>query len=202
MDHAATVMLAIDLFHVPSQVRLMRSAPLPDGVSNLLHIAAGDEALTGQASDATGRPRERVREAAAFFIEQMLLHPEADSYRVLGVRSDASSDELRRNMALLVRWLHPDLDPQGQRSVFAHRVTRAWNDLKTDERRSAYDRSRRMTLAQESLSRKKARASSGSRAPMRRPYSQVPHRRPLKPDLSRLGLLRRVLLLLLGRIVH
>ena len=76
-----------------------------------------------------------------------MFYPEADSYRVLGATAEASKSELRRNMALLLRWLHPDHDPQGARSVFANRVTRAWNDLKTQERRAAYDRSRRYGTA-------------------------------------------------------
>ena len=63
-------------------------------------------------------------------------------------------------MALLLRWLHPDLDRHGERSVFAARVTRAWNDLKTQERRAAYDRVEAHALADKSLLLKKG----GSRA--------------------------------------
>src|SRR5262249_3277092 len=43
------------------------------------------------------------------------------------------------NVALLMRWLHPDLEPSGERSIFISRVTAAWNDLKTPQRRAAYD---------------------------------------------------------------
>src|SRR6185369_6120921 len=92
-----------------------------------------------------GRPREMIRDAAIFFIEQVMLCPSADSYRVLGARPEASFGELRRNMALLLRWLHPDHDRRGERAVFAARVTRAWNDLKTQERREIYDRSLRLS---------------------------------------------------------
>ena len=166
MDHVASLNMAIDLMRAPSQVRLVRSAPLPDGVLTLLRIAAGDEEATSQAIAATGRSRETVREAAAFFIEQILFCPEADSYRVLGARPEASKSELRRNMALLLRWLHPDHDPQGERSVFAGRVTRAWNDLKTQERRAAYDRSRRMALLDKSLLRKKLAHTQRSKHPL------------------------------------
>ena len=109
MDHAITK-TAIDLLYAPSRVRLLRSSPLPPDVLSLLQIVAGDEEATRQASKATGRSRETVREAAAFFIEQVLLYPEADSYRVLGTGPDVSNGELRRNMTLLLRWLHPDQD--------------------------------------------------------------------------------------------
>jgi hypothetical protein len=111
----------------------------PPGVDLLLRIAAGDEAATSEAAAMTGRSRDVIRSAAGFFIEQLLLCPDADSYRVLGLIPAATNAELRRNMALLMRWLHPDLDPQGQRSIFASRVALAWNDLKTADRRTAYD---------------------------------------------------------------
>ncbi len=133
------IRVAIELLHVPSRVRIARTEPLPAGVDLLLRIAAGEAEAEGTAIASTGRPRELVRQAAIFFIEQVLLCPNSDSYRVLGADSQASSGELRRNMALLMKWLHPDKDPQGQRSVFASRVTRAWDDLKTPKRRASYD---------------------------------------------------------------
>jgi DnaJ domain len=139
MSERMALKLAIDLMHVPSRVRLLRSEPLPDGLLILLRIAAGDTEADQTAIALTGRARETVHRAAAFFIEQILFAPDSDSYRVLGVDPLASAGELRRNLALLLRWLHPDLDPRGERSIFAGRVTAAWNNLKTPERRAAYD---------------------------------------------------------------
>src|SRR5262245_18192749 len=100
MEHIGTVMVALDLLHVPSRARLIRSAPLPDGVVTLLRIADGNQALTRQATVATGASPAIIQEAADFFIEQALLYPEADAYRVLGTKPGASTSELRRNMAL------------------------------------------------------------------------------------------------------
>jgi len=83
-------------------------------------------------------------------------------------------------------------------------VTRAWNDLKTEERRSAYDRLRRMAITEESLARKKGRSSPKSQASIRRPRNIPPYAmqspRFKAPPPS--GLLRRMLLLLLGRPVY
>jgi DnaJ domain len=130
---------AIELLHVPSRLRIARTEPLPAGVDLLLRIAAGEAEAERTAIASTGRPSELIRQAAIFFIEQVLLCPNSDSYRVLGADSQASSGELRRNMALLIKWLHPDQDPRGQRSMFARRVIRAWDDLKTPKRRASYD---------------------------------------------------------------
>src|SRR5262249_2770756 len=154
MEHASALEAALYLMQSPSQVKLIRSCPLPDGVNMLLRIAANDTGTIQQATDWLGRPPETIRQAATFFIEQILFSPEADSYRILGLTRDATSVDLRRNMALLLRWLHPDLDPRGERSVFAGRVTRAWNDVKTQERREGYDRSSRPGRTQKPSGRK------------------------------------------------
>ena len=50
---------------------------------------------------------------------------------MLGAERSATASELRRNMALLLRCLHPDMDRRGTRSMFAGRVTGAWETLKT-----------------------------------------------------------------------
>lgn len=142
MSRDAALRAAISLMSVPSQVRTMRAAPLPDGTTLLLGVAAGDENAIQEAMTLTGRTKDVVHSAAAFFIEQILLVPEADSYRILGTVPSAATAELRAHMALLMKWLHPDVEGVGQKALFAARVTRAWEDLKTPERRQAYDAAR------------------------------------------------------------
>ena len=129
--------------NLPSRVRVARTEPLPDDVGLLLKLAAGDSDAEREAAGITERPAEINRRAATFFIEQILLSADADSYRVLGGTSATSSEDLRRNMALLVRWVHPDSERSGDRAIFARRVTAAWEDLKTPERRAAYDATQR-----------------------------------------------------------
>jgi hypothetical protein len=142
MDDRAALSLALELLYVPWRVRLVREEPLPEGVPLLLRVAAGDTASEEAAAKAAGRPPEVVRQAATFFIEQILLAADADSYRVLGAGPSATAGELRTNMALLMKWLHPDTAHGGERSVFAQRIAAAWNDLKTPDRRAAYDSDR------------------------------------------------------------
>ena len=200
-----TVKVAIDLMHLPSQARRMRTAPLPDDVVVLLRIASGDEETISLAAEKLGRPPKTVREAATFYVVQILLFPNADSYRVLGARPEATNGELRRNMTLLLRWLHPDLDRKGELSVFAARVTRAWNDLKTPARRAAYDRAQGKLPADKSLLRKgRLHARSNGQGFKQRLDNRgrrhVSSRRPRYIDASkRVGLIRRILLLLFGR---
>lgn len=131
--------LALYLFHLPSAVRGARDNPLPEGIAALLLVAADDSGAAEAAAAKLERPVDVVRQACAFFIEQILLTPDADAYQVLGAGRSASDADLRRNMALMQRWVHPDMDRAGDRSVYAGRVTRAWEALKTQERRAAYD---------------------------------------------------------------
>ena len=185
----SAVQLAFDLFDFPSQVRVVRKDPVPIDLVLLLRIAAGDEDIIRDAVRSSGRPQRVVQEAAGFFIEQALLFPEADSYRVLGASPSAANIELRRNMALLLRWLHPDIDQKGERSVFAARVTKAWSDLKTPERRSAYDH---QLL--------KSQADASQRAKRRSRRAKFARRHAPQPRfLEEHGLLRRLWLTIFGR---
>ena len=55
MDQVVSLKTAIDLMRAPSQVRFLRSAPLPDDVLTLLRIAAEDEEAIRQAIAAIGK---------------------------------------------------------------------------------------------------------------------------------------------------
>ena len=129
-----------------SQPRLVSKAcrmPLPRGMTFLLEVAVGDVDALRKAAALTDHPEAILQEATGFFIEQILLSQNADNYRTLGASRDASYAELRHNMALLMRWVHPDLISGGasgpclDRSVYANRVTGAWEAVKTGARRKA-----------------------------------------------------------------
>ena len=186
MNDVTALRVAIDLVRVPSRVRGVRAAPLPQHVETVLRIAAGEESVETEAALITGVSRELVRKASAFFIEQILLHPEADSYRVLGADSHAAPAELRRNMALLLRWLHPDIARNGERSIFATRVTKAWEEVKTPVRRAEHDAAELAILKNQGLVRRSRGKAVGKR------LVRVPVRR--KP-----GLVERMLRFLLKR---
>jgi hypothetical protein len=186
MGDWAALKLALDLLHVPWRVRLVREQPLPEGVPLLLRVAAGEAASEEAAAKAAGRPPEVVRQAAAFFIEQILLAPDADSYRLLGAGPAATNAELRTNMALLMKWLHPDAARQGEQSVFAARIAAAWNNLKSPERRAAYDSERTPPIP-------------GSLHEGRRSHSARSHRHAGRAAPRRSRLPRLLAFFLLGR---
>lgn len=203
MPRVPALKVAVDLLHFPSQAALIRAGPLPEGVPLLLRIAAGNTEAISQALASEGRSLETIREATAFFLEQVLLHADADSYRVLGATPEASYAKLRHNMTLLLQWLHPDLDRRGARSVFAARVTGAWNDLKTPERRLAYDRAQKLALAPRCSLRthRPVHATSNQFSARRfhtyRRYADLRHSNTPYP-----GALRRILFSWFGRFAY
>ena len=71
----AAVSIAIDLMQLPMQIRHLRAKPLPDGVTTLLQIASGDDVATRRVAVKLGWATNLIREAAQFFIVQILLAP-------------------------------------------------------------------------------------------------------------------------------
>jgi len=147
MRRADALVAAMSMLERPHATKLARASRLPEGVTFLLEIAAGEAQALRRASQLTGRTDATLQKAAGFFIEQVLLYPGGDSYRILGADGGTSLSELRRNMALIMRWLHPDVTSDAfsssvlNRSLFASRITQAWETVKTEERRSAYNSS-------------------------------------------------------------
>ena len=191
MSDKMALKIAIELLHVPSQVRRVRSEPLPEGVVTLLRIAAGDTEVERAAAAIADRSRAVVRRAAEFFIEQILFAPNADSYQVLGASPQASAAELRQNLAFLLRWRHPDIDPGGERSIFIRTITAAWNDLKTPERRAAYDKARRNARDSRKSHQKIRKARSRQHGNKWSIAAPAPHQRGATASRSSYGFFRR-----------
>ena len=145
MRSAEALAAALGMRSQPGLVRKARRMSLPRGMTFLLEVAVGEIDALKEAAALTDHPEAILQEAAGFFIEQILLSHNADNYRTLGASRDASYAELRHHMALLMRWLHPDLISEGpsrpcfDRSVYANRVTNAWDAVKSGARRKAYD---------------------------------------------------------------
>jgi hypothetical protein len=138
---------ALAMLRDPRLARLAQRASLPRGMTLLLEIAAGEVTALASARSMTSRSEATLQKAAGFFIEQILLVRHNDNYRVLGSAPNALPAELRRHMALLLKWLHPDLfqssgeDNGFNRSAYVNLVTKAWEALKTPGRRAMYDAS-------------------------------------------------------------
>lgn len=132
---------ALALLHAPGERQALRQRPLPaDGMDLLLGIAAGTQPaqLAAQARRFDVSEAD-VLEAARFYAREVLFHPRADAYRVLGVMPDASDAQIKAHYRLLQHWLHPDRVRNDEDALFAARVNTAWNQLRSPARRRAYD---------------------------------------------------------------
>jgi hypothetical protein len=141
------VRVALQIYAEPHTARGAALAPLPDGVLDALKLAAGSATTQGSCSRDSGVPPERLRAAAKFFIEQVMLTRGADHYRVLGVDPQASTAVIREHYRWLIRWLHPDREGAGWHAVLAGRVNTAYAELRHAGRRAAYDEARQVQAA-------------------------------------------------------
>lgn len=137
---------ALALLRSPAERYRLRQRPLPPGVDALLAIAAN---AAPDALDSEGarlrESAETLREAARFYAREVLFHAEADAYRSLGVVPEATTEQIKIHHRLLQAWLHPDREQSGDDSVFAARINTAWNQLRSPDRRAAYDAERAST---------------------------------------------------------
>ena len=164
LDRAALDQV-FDLARSPGIARKLRDRPLPSGVLHVIRLAAGDEQVLDSVVAQTGRSAAALRDAATFYIVQVLLKASSDSYRVLGATPQATREELRTHMIWLLKIFHPDATGVGPNSVFASRVTAAWESLKHPDRRELYEvsRSRGADLSQ-AMTRHKVQIRSARRS--------------------------------------
>jgi hypothetical protein len=177
--------LAVALHAAPGRVEEIRARPLPRGISNLLRVALGQQAVLDEASRIATCDRQSLIEAARFFVEQQLLarECEADPWRVLGCRIGASDSEIRDHHHLLVRLVHPDRSDDWA-SAFAERVNRAWGQLRHAEGRSAALATRHVAAAAQRNSAAEQWRPPSSPAP-RRAAAESEHIAPAAAARSR-----------------
>jgi hypothetical protein len=120
--------LALDLARMPALAKTLEKPPLPADIFDVMQIAAGAPEACQWAAQETGQPAGVLVDAARFYLQQVLLRDDADSYRVLGLRPGASREVARRHLGCLLQWLHPDVNTDWD-SVYAGRVLKAWREI-------------------------------------------------------------------------
>jgi len=121
--------LALDLARMPAVARGSGAPAIPANVIELMRIAAASPEACRAAVAQTGESTLVVIEAARFYLQQVLLRPDADCYRILGIKPTASRATARSHMRWLLEWLHPDRNNNNWDAVYAERVLRAWREV-------------------------------------------------------------------------
>lgn len=137
---AGAIGQALELVAAPAGLQQARSRDFPEDVTQMLRLVAGDAGTLEQAVIESNETEESVREAAEFFVLQVCFTPGIDSYRVLAANREDAISRIREHYRLLVRWLHPDRNPDAWQTVYLDRVNKAWRDLRNPDERAEYDR--------------------------------------------------------------
>jgi hypothetical protein len=129
MAQPHVIELALDLARMPALARRSRAPAVPPNVIELMRIAAGSDEACEIAVAKTGAPSSVLIEAARFYLQQVLFRPDADCYRILGIKPSASRETARNHMRWLLEWLHPDRNKNSWDAVYAERVLKAWREV-------------------------------------------------------------------------
>ena len=120
---------AMALWRAPRLARAMRSKRLPEGLSFLLRILSGERQALAEAQRLTRLNEDAIISIVEFYVLQVMLFRGAPPRRVLGVELGAERSQIRRHMAYLMGWLHPDKEANTWRVVFARRVLDSWHQI-------------------------------------------------------------------------
>ncbi len=119
---------ALDLARMPALAISGAIHELPPDLLDVMRIAAAQPEACRAAEERTGKPTDTLIEAARFYLQQTLFHPDADAFRVLGLAPGASRGAARVHMSCLLQWLHPDRN-SGLDAIYAERVLKAWREV-------------------------------------------------------------------------
>ena len=126
MSRRQAIDIALDALAKPGIASFLSAGPLPDGLKCLLRIVAEGEWRDAETAHAyKAHSPETVRAASAAFLSEVLFARQTDPYRVLGLPPGASPGEVRDHKRLLLKWLHPDRNPQATERAFLSRVIAA-----------------------------------------------------------------------------
>jgi hypothetical protein len=117
---AAAVLHAVDAFKNPSRYRSGRDLVAPDGMLEVIKIAAGDDPTLAKVASELDEPADVISEAARHFLLLHLLDPRAQGVKMLGLNPGCSAEMVKEHKRWILKWLHPDRNPsKWESSLFA-----------------------------------------------------------------------------------
>lgn len=117
--------MAMELFSAPALANRLRRAPPHEDVITIIKAAAGDEAALGCFPVHVSADPVRAREAAAFYLQQVHLRPEASDHQVLGLEPTSSLEKVKEHKRWLLKWLHPDRNNNRWEQAYFERIVAA-----------------------------------------------------------------------------
>lgn len=116
---------ALLLYRQPVLARKLIHKQLPDGVSDILRIAADGHDRAALFADANGGTVADIHAASLLYLQTVVFHQYAKDARLLALKEPNSLGELRDHKRLIMKWLHPDRNHNSWESKLFHRVQAA-----------------------------------------------------------------------------
>lgn len=135
--------MALAFYREPVRFREFKDPdrPLGGDAEPLLRLAAGSNPESLQLPPDLA-DQDEWQAAARFFVQQVLLAPGADYYRLHGLPHQADAVEIRSHHRLLMRLVHPDRahTDDAWQTAAAARINQAHTTLRDPEKRAEYNR--------------------------------------------------------------
>jgi hypothetical protein len=132
----------MDALAKPEITAFLSVGPLPEGLKVLLRIVAEGEWRDGSTEHVYARSNaETVRAASATFLITVLFGRKTNPYRVLGLPPGAPLGEVREHKRLLLKWLHPDRNPEARdHQAYLARIIEAAETIEGGRSHNANDK--------------------------------------------------------------
>jgi curved DNA-binding protein CbpA len=145
--------LVLDCYRSPHLLRSLSdtSIPLPEGIDGVMRAAIAAETAANDVGEAIAATPAELRQATLLFVKNVVLTPGADHYRVLGLRFNATFDQIDTHYRLLLALLQLDAEASTRDLVrYVTRISRAYSVLGEERRRHSYDKARFGALVDDS----------------------------------------------------
>lgn len=121
----AAIDTAMDAVHRPLQLQRAGAMQLPRNMIDVIKCAAGDPASLEDAVRTRLSTEQQVQDAARFYLQAVISSGGPDPYRTLGLNRLADVEEVREHRRWLLKWLHPDRNPNKWEATLFTRVEQA-----------------------------------------------------------------------------
>jgi hypothetical protein len=118
---------ALISYSQPLRLAVNDRSKLPDGILLVIKAAAGDTITVDAIAQALEEDTITLQEAASFYLQQQLTGVKANPFQQLGLSNHASLEDIVLHKRWLLKWLHPDRNPNKWQSKMFNGVTVAAN---------------------------------------------------------------------------
>ncbi len=167
---------ALNIYRRPNLVRTERRKALPENILSLIRIASGGDVAPEFLTTERAKSEAEAREASVFYIQQVLLSPKSDEFRQLGLTDQATSQQITEHKRYMLKWLHPDRNPNKWESALFQRVANAAEKLENNG----------IAVAMSSNQNRKANSYSSTHL---KPLKKLRHKQA-RPSLQKVNVLR------------